>query len=93
MSRLAFPLQQFVYPDNSPVANGTIVVRLSQDGSANDTQVSTQNIVIPLNSSGVITGTPNFWQNISIAPTGTYYILYVYNSIGTLVAGPNLVTV
>jgi hypothetical protein len=34
-----------------------------------------------------------FWQNSSISPVGTYYILTVYSSQGQKVAGPLKVTV
>jgi hypothetical protein len=92
-TRVSFPLTTYQYPDGNPVANGTLDVRLSQDGMANDTQVQRNFSRVALDSSGVITGSPTFWHNSDISPSGTYYVFNVYNKQGQLVAGPNKITI
>ena len=86
MSQQALTVTQFVNPDGSPVANGYVTIRLCQDGSVNDTQIA-------LDSTGTIVGSPVFWTNASISPSGTYYILSVYAASGQRVSGPSVVTV
>jgi hypothetical protein len=92
MSQQAFPITNFQYPDGAPVANGYVDIRLSVDGSVNSSQVERIFTRSTLNSSGNLVG-PVFWPNSSILPSGSYYIINVYNSQGQLVAGPNKVTI
>lgn len=93
MSQQALTVTQFVNPDGSPVANGYVTIRLSQDGSVNDTQIASTFTQIALDSTGTIVGSPVFWTNASISPSGTYYILSVYAASGQRVSGPSVVTV
>jgi hypothetical protein len=93
MARVALPLTNFQNPDGSAVANGYLRIRLNQDGTSGGEQIQTNFTKIPLDSSGNITGSPTFWPNASILPTGTYYILEVFNTNGQLIAGPNKLTV
>ena len=93
MSRIALTVNTFQTPDGKPVALGKLTFRLVIDGSVSNEQIQSNKVVIPLNSSGVIAGSPTFWPNASIAPPGTYYVQSVYTAAGQLVSGPNLVTV
>jgi hypothetical protein len=93
MHKVALTVNTFQTPDGNPVALGNLTFRLVIDGSVNNEQIQSNKVVIPLNSSGVITGSPTFWANADIAPPGTYYIQSVYTAAGQLVSGPNLVTV
>ena len=93
MFRTALTVNTFQTPDGKPVALGKLTFRLVIDGSVSNEQIQSNKVVIPLNSSGVITGSPTFWPNASIAPPGTYYVQSVYTAAGQLVAGPNVVTV
>jgi hypothetical protein len=93
MPKIALPIHTFQYPTGAPVANGFIVISLSQAGSVNDTQLQSNSTRIPLDSSGVIAGSPTFWPNADISPAGTCYIVSVYSAQGQLVAGPNKITV
>ena len=93
MAQTALTVNTFVNPDGSPVANGYIRIRLSQDGSVNNIQIQATYTEISLNSSGVIVGSPLFWPNSEISPSKTYYIIIVYSATGQEVAGPNIVTV
>jgi len=80
----------FQNPDGSPVANGYIKIRLNVDGSINDGQLQSNYVNLPLDSSGVISGSPTFWPNSEISPSGTYYVENVYKANGQLVAGPSI---
>ena len=93
MSQVSFPITTFQLPNGAPVANGSIIIRLNTDGSVSGNSIDSNFAPIALNSSGVITGSPLFWQNSSISPVGTYYILTVYSAQGQKVAGPLKVTV
>jgi len=93
MAQVGLTITKFVNPDDSPVANGSLTIRLSQDGSVNDTQVQSVFTRIPLDAGGNVLGSPVFWPNNEISPPNTYYILRVYAASGQLVSGPNIVTV
>jgi hypothetical protein len=92
-SKISLVVNTFQNPDGSPVANGYILIRLCLDGSVDDDQINSNYTQINLNSSGVIIGSPTFWPNIDISPSGTYYIMFVYSSDGQIVSGPLKVTV
>jgi hypothetical protein len=92
MSQIALTVTTFVNPDGSPVANGYIRIRLSQDGSVNNTQIQSSFTKIALDSNGTIVGSPVFWPNDQISPSGTYYIIIVYAASGQEVARAAIVT-
>jgi hypothetical protein len=92
-SRVTLTVNTFQLPNGLPVALGTITMRLNQIGSVNVTQLGVQFTAIKLDANGMITGSPTFWHNSDISPSGTYYIQTVYSSTGQVVAGPNVVTV
>ena len=83
----------YVNPDGSPVANGTLLVRLNQDGVTADKQIQSNFIRIPLDENGRVTGAPVLPLNSAISPAGTYYIGKVYNATGQLVGLPFIVPV
>ncbi|GEM_PF-4960284 len=93
MSQASLTVNTFITPDGSPVSNGFILIRLSQDGSASGEQITTQFVSIPLDVNGTIIGSPVFWVNAYISPSGTYYIQSVYSATGQCVSGPNRITV
>jgi hypothetical protein len=93
MAQTALVVDNFIYPDGTPVALGYMLIRLSQDGSVNNTQVSSQTVKVLLDSLGTVVGSPVFWPNASITPTGTYYIQSIYSAEGQLTSGPNKITV
>ena len=92
-SKVALTINTFQTADGNPVANGSVRIRLNQDGSVDDQQVGSNFTTIPLNSNGVLTGSPTFWRNADISPAGTYYIRLVYLDTGQLISGPSKVTV
>jgi hypothetical protein len=83
----------YVNPDGSPVANGTLLIRLNRDGITSDKQIQSNFIRIPLDSQGRVTGSPVLPLTSAITPSGTYYIGKVYNSTGQLVGIPFIVPV
>ena len=92
MATGTFGLSNFQYPDGTPVANGSIIIRLSQDGTSGGVQLPSYFGTRQLDSSGN-SGTITLITNASISPAGTYYVYEVYSSAGLLVSGPNLLTV
>jgi hypothetical protein len=92
MARTAFPLTNFQTPDGNAVANGTVIVRLSQDGTGESHQVEHKFTAIPLDSSGNVTASPTVIPNSELAPTGTYYVYSVFSEKGQLIAGPNMIS-
>jgi len=74
------------------LANGTLILRLNQLANAvlsGGGQIEPISVVIPLASTGLITGAPvNLWANDQLTPTGTFYVMQLFNSNGLRVAGP-----
>jgi hypothetical protein len=72
-----------------PLAYGYLIVELSAD-----TQVSNQQIIggfhgrIALDENGNVAGTVNLEANDALTPIGTYYLVSVHASDGTLVSTP-----
>lgn len=93
MAQQAFPITNYQLPDGSPVANGYLLIRLNIDGNVSDSSIDSNFIRVPLDSDGNISGSPVFWPNDEISPSGTYYVLKVYQANGKLVAGPMVVTI
>jgi hypothetical protein len=93
ISRTSLPLTNFQNADGTPVANGTLQIRLNVNGSVNDTQVQSNSYTVRLDASGDVLDSPTFWPNADILPAGTYYVLSVYSQQGQLVGGPNVLTI
>jgi hypothetical protein len=94
MAQITLPALQFLDPEGNPVANGHVTLSVSVDcQTASNTQIgSSVSAKIPLDSTGTITGSYLIWQNASLTPSGSYYILSVYTSSGQLVQGPDVIT-
>jgi len=92
-TKYALVITNFVYLDGTPVANGTVKIRLSLNGSVSDAQVSSQFTTITLDASGNVTGSPTFYRPDDISPSGTYYVELVNSAQGQLVAGPNIASI
>ncbi len=93
MARSPLPITNFQTPDGNPVINGYVLIRLNDDGSASSEQIQSNFTKLALDSSGNLVGSPLFWPNAEINPTGSYYIIQVYEANGQLVSGPSRVTV
>ena len=93
MPRASLPLTTFQNADGTPVANGTLQIRLNINGSVNDTQIQSNSTTVVLNVNGEVLFDPTFWPNAAISPAGTYYVLSVYSIQGQLVGGPNVLTI
>lgn len=75
----------YLYADNTPVANGYLLLSLYPAGGQenNNVQLQSNAIKVPLSSSGAI-----ITNTFPIAN----YIAYVYSAQGQLVAGPIFAT-
>jgi hypothetical protein len=79
----------FTDPSNAVLANGSIIFQLSAGANViGGGQIVPAAIPITLTASGLIPGSTTLWANDQLQPTGTYYIVRVYNSNGLLVRGP-----
>lgn len=94
MAQIALPALQFFDPEGNPVANGHITLGVSVDcQTTSNTQVgSGLSVKVPLDTTGTVTGSYVIWQNASLTPSGSYYIISVYTSSGQLVQGPDVIT-
>ena len=93
MAKTTLPITNFQNADGTPVANGTLQIRLNINGSVSDTQIQSNSTTVALDASGNVVGAPTFWPNAAISPAGTYYVLSVYSIQGQLVGGPNVLTI
>lgn len=77
----------FQKPDGTLLANGTLVLRLSQDATVSATAqvVSKAPITITLDASGQAPATA-VWGNDTLSPSGTVYYVDVFDSVGKPVA-------
>lgn len=76
----------------NPVANGTLVLTLSQDAvvTANNNQIAPIIVQFPLDANGslIASPTPDIWGNDQLSPTNTFYTAEVLNAGGSRVWGP-----
>ena len=95
MPQASFPIQNFQNADGSDVANGYLLIHLNNDATALGTgQVGAKiKSEVTLGALGEILNNPQFWENASLTPNDTVYILEVYNAEGLRVCGPIPVTV
>ena len=84
MAQIPFPITTYQLADGTPLANGYLLVRLSQEGSTADSQLSNRSVTVPLDGSGQII-TNSFYPNNTIFPSGTYYIISAFTATGQLV--------
>ena len=72
------------------LALGYIEMRLSQDGSVNDSQVCSGIVItITLDSNGDCDTGQYVWGNDALAPANSFYKVTVYSAEGQIVWGPN----
>jgi hypothetical protein len=94
MAQESFPIQTFVLGNGDDVADGWITVHLSNDAASSSGQVSARiRSEVMLGTIGEILDNPQFWENSSLTPNDTQYILEVFNSNGLRICGPIPVTV
>jgi hypothetical protein len=94
MPQAAFPTQNFQNSDGSDVANGYLLIHLSNDAASSGGQIGARiKSEVFLGTLGEILDNPQFWENSSLAPNDTVYFLEVYNADGLRVCGPIPVTV
>lgn len=83
----------FQDPEGNPLANGYLIMELSQDSIANSTDqiCAGFKIKITLDSSGNVVTSPAqyVWPNDVLSPAGTFYMVSGYSAVGELVWGPN----
>lgn len=83
----------FQDPSGSPLANGYLLMQLSQDGQVNGNAeiAAGVEIKILLDEDGNVQSDPAqyVWPNDAISPSGTFYTVSAYTAEGQLVWGPN----
>ena len=94
MAQASFPIQTFENADGSDVANGYLLIHLSNDAASASGQISAKiKSEVALGTLGEILDNPQFWENSSLTPNDTVYFLEVYNADGLRICGPIPVTV
>ena len=94
MPQASFPIQNFQNADGSDVANGYLLIHLSNDAASSSGQVVARiKSEVTLGTLAEILNNPQFWENSSLAPNDTVYFLEVYNADGLRICGPIPVTV
>lgn len=89
MARSPFPILTYADVVGNPIANGFLLLNLSEDALSPTGEVcSGLTIRVPLDDTGTITGSPTFWPNADLTPDDTYYALRAYTAQGQLVLGP-----
>jgi hypothetical protein len=77
----------------NPLANGFLLMKISQDGQVNyGTQVCAGSVLkVLLDANGNVLSSPAqfAWPNDVIYPSGTFYNVSAYSAEGQLVWGPN----
>lgn len=94
--KLPFPITQYFDIFGNPLSNGTLHIKLSYDCSCpcDDYQVTGNDyVIIQLDSTGTIVGSPQFRPNNQLFPSGSYYVLEAYSSTGQLAVEPQKVTI
>lgn len=91
MPKVSFPLTTFQTPSGAPVANGFVLIALSEDCAvwpSGGLVVGSrpQKLKISLDANGTVLGNPQVWPNDILAPTGSYYTVEVYKSDGQRIA-------
>lgn len=84
------------YPDGTPVANGKLFLRLSQDAqiSGSGGQVSGRSyVVVNLDANGNVPANTTVWGNDSLLPLGTTYSCFVTAPGGARVWGRDQVAI
>ena len=82
---------QFVGPNNAPIANGTLLLQLSQDAFATSGagQIASRlPVVISLDAEGNIPAGTQLFGNDELTPAGTYYTATVTSPTFGQVYGP-----
>lgn len=94
MAQASFPIQNFQNADGSDVADGYLLIHLSNDAASASGQVGAKiKSEVTLGTLGQILDNPQFWENSSLTPNNTVYFLEVYNADGLRICGPIPVTV
>lgn len=72
------------------LANGSITFQLSSPAMVSGTGQIVQAVVqtFTLNTSGSVPASTPLWGNDQLTPSGTYYIVRIFNTAGALVRGP-----
>lgn len=85
----------FINPLGEPLANGYLVLRLSHDGQSGTPNQVVSGITqrITLNSSGQINPAVAVYSNTGLTPSGSYYLIRVFASDGTLAVPLSQVTI
>lgn len=83
----------FQDPSGNPLANGYLLMQLSQDASVNgvDQIAAGIELKISLDANGNVVTSPAqyVWPNDVLTPANTFYMVSAYTAAGQLVWGPN----
>lgn len=98
MPQTSFPIQNFVLGNGDYVIDGYLLIHINKDATPSTAGSGGQigakvKIEVSLGALGEVLDDPQFWENTSLTPSDTVYIMEVFNSNGLRIAGPMPVTV
>jgi hypothetical protein len=92
--RVPFPYTNFTDTSGNPLSFGYALIHLGDDGNVPDGLICNRSVLrANLDANGNMITVPQVWNNTSILPIGTYYVLTAYTTSGELVFGPIKVTI
>jgi hypothetical protein len=94
MPQDSFPVQNYQLANGSDVVDGYLLIHINYDALSPNGQIGARiKIEVSLGSLGEILDDPQFWENASLTPSDTVYILEAFNSDGLRILGPLPVTI
>lgn len=95
MPQNSLPITNFTDAEGNELSNGFLLISISTDAQTPTGQLGGyQKVRVQLDSSGTVSGDPQFWANASLLPANTVYLLRAYTEEGQLVTvTPIVVTV
>jgi hypothetical protein len=94
MPQDSFPVQNYNTADGKPVVDGYLLIHIDYDALSPMGQIGARiKVEVALGSIGQILNDPQFWENMSLIPSDTVYILEAFNADGLRILGPLPVTI
>lgn len=89
MPQAPLPINTFYNAEGEPLAFGQLLLGLNKDVLTPNGQICSQILMsVPLDANGSIPPDMTYWENASVSPNDSYYVLRAYTAAGQLALGP-----